>query len=424
MDILKPGALIALILATAACSDTATSSLDGLPPSLKGNANLGLEAFQAECASCHSAGDGFDLAFFGFPDTTIVRRALGHVEMPTALDIVAHIRSMNPAQSDRNAHVFQPQGRILVTDQAFSFELFGIDRWPETLTTQDLLEIDPREVLVALPLPKWSVEGSNVDWMPEVGLSTDVLTFMDGDLALEAYRSVPNEENVLQLILALRIGVADPRNPTAPCIFFSEQRTVEHERCFENQRWIATLAAQHMLRRGTNYLHPLAHDAFWAVGFTARDAVVHNPEVPFENGLEIWANWTWLGWMFEPANHSSFYGAQGLVGLKLNRHATFMILRSQVARPAGSSRPYEDLSHAAAFAPDHWVGSAVAFSLRNLVERLESGDVPTKFGQDETVAELRMRVQGAFERAAYRDPTATEKLRVLKNRVLELLPTD
>lgn len=423
MKVLRTGALLASLVTASACADAGVSSLDGLDAALTGNAALGMEAFRAECASCHATGDGFDLAFFGFPDTTIVRRALGHVEMPVALDIVAHIRSLQPAESDRNANVFQPDNRVLMSDQAFAFELFGVDRWPETLTTAALLDIDPRNVPIAMALPKWSVEESNVDWMPDSPISTDVLMWVGGDEAMDAYRSVPNEENLLQLILRLRVGTGDRNNPTAPCIFFEEDRRVEHERCFQNQRWISTLAAQHMLRRGDDYLHELAHDAFWAVGFTARDAVLHS-DTPFENGLENWTSWMWTGWMFEPGNHSSVYTAQGMTGVGLERHATFLILRSQVARREGSFQPYHDLPNAARFAPSHWVGSAVAFGLRHLIERLEAGEVPTRFPQDTGMSELRDQVSWAYELAVRRDAAAAEGLRVLRDRVLELMPLD
>ena len=38
-----------------------------------GDPMAGAVAFQEECASCHASGDGFDLAFFAFTDTTIIR---------------------------------------------------------------------------------------------------------------------------------------------------------------------------------------------------------------------------------------------------------------------------------------------------------------------------------------------------------------
>ncbi|GIT52818.1 MAG: hypothetical protein Ct9H300mP15_30310 [Gemmatimonadota bacterium] len=68
------------------------------------NAELGRVAFKEECASCHAAGDGFDLAVFSFPDSTIIRRALGHVNELAANDIVAHIRTIQL----ENSTIFGP----------------------------------------------------------------------------------------------------------------------------------------------------------------------------------------------------------------------------------------------------------------------------------------------------------------------------
>src|SRR5687767_4444294 len=53
----------------------------------------------AQCASCHTSNKGWDLAHFGFTDTTIIRRALRHVNATDAWDILAHIRSLPRADT-------------------------------------------------------------------------------------------------------------------------------------------------------------------------------------------------------------------------------------------------------------------------------------------------------------------------------------
>src|SRR6478672_9809822 len=58
----------------------------------------GRVAFASSCASCHASADGIDLAFFGFADSTIIRRALKHVDDATARDIVAHIHTLRIPQ--------------------------------------------------------------------------------------------------------------------------------------------------------------------------------------------------------------------------------------------------------------------------------------------------------------------------------------
>jgi mono/diheme cytochrome c family protein len=55
---------------------------------------LGKQAFEQSCSGCHASRDGFDLKVFGFSDTTIVRRAVHHVDTVTARNIVAYIRTL------------------------------------------------------------------------------------------------------------------------------------------------------------------------------------------------------------------------------------------------------------------------------------------------------------------------------------------
>ncbi len=190
------------------------------------------------------------------------------------------------------------------------------------------------------------------------------------------------------------------------------------------QRWIATLGAQHMLRSGLEGgLHPMVHDAFWDVGQTARRAMVHGG-IPFQNGHEIWAGWMWLGWMFEPGNHASFYTAKGMQNFGLIRHSTFVGLRSMVERPAGSHRPYEDIQIAVAFSPGHWAANAADFGLRHLAERLEAGEVPSQLPPNHDMNDLRLNVMRAYQTAIRKDPASRADLEPLMERVLELMPSE
>ncbi|HAC06969.1 MAG TPA: hypothetical protein DCF71_14060, partial [Gemmatimonadetes bacterium] len=138
-------AVLILVGAASAC-DPVTSLVEPEQPAEEHrpvSAILGHEAFLAECANCHASQDGFDLAFFSFPDSTIVRRALGHVDAPTADDIVAYIRTLMVDPVGRFEASFQPGGEVLADDLEFAMRLFGADAWPSGMTTADLLAIDP-----------------------------------------------------------------------------------------------------------------------------------------------------------------------------------------------------------------------------------------------------------------------------------------
>lgn len=143
---------------------------------------------------------------------------------------------------------------------------------------------------------------------------------------MEEYRRNPTDENLTQAVLVLRVAAQDAGNASAPCVLQDDARVRYHE-CFEVQRWISSFGAQHMIRMGReDGLHEFVHDAFWAVGNVARRAMVHGG-LAFENGEENWASWMYLGWMFEPQNHASFYTARGLANFDLRRHSTFVALR-------------------------------------------------------------------------------------------------
>jgi hypothetical protein len=78
-------------LFVAACGE---SIADPFPEGAPGDPALGRIAFAQSCATCHSSGDGWDLAFFGFSDRDIRRRAAPHVDAVTANHIVAHVRTL------------------------------------------------------------------------------------------------------------------------------------------------------------------------------------------------------------------------------------------------------------------------------------------------------------------------------------------
>ncbi|MCK5411534.1 MAG: hypothetical protein KAJ67_05535 [Gemmatimonadetes bacterium] len=396
-----------------------------VPPGVPtGDAMAGRVAFVEECGTCHSALDGFDVAFFSFPDTTIVRRAVHHVDTATALDIVAHIRTFDIRQATRTTRVFQPQQALLGSDLEFALGLFGQDGWPADLTTDGLLAINPRTVPVAVEFPVWSVEESNIDWMPELPVDEALLDFNGGAarFALDRYYVTRSLEDLAQAVLALRISDRARENPDAPCIEDPSRddplALFRSQECFEARRWTSTLVAQHMLRAGLVIpISPVLHDVWWDVGNAARRAV--NRRDDFENAELNWASWMYLGWSFAPQQHASVYLGIALNRLELPRHATFVALRSQVARPRRSIAPYRDVRNAAIFSPATWTRAAVRFGFHQLLERLEAGWVPD---EEEALAEAIENVEQAYDVAARKlFGIQTEEMLELRDRVLELL---
>jgi hypothetical protein len=415
----------AIVIAAAGCSGDALGppGSGDPPPPPAGDAIAGAVAFVENCGPCHSARDGFDVAFFAFPDTTIVRRAVAHIDTGTALDIVAHIRAIDVRSAERTTRVFQPLEVVLGSDLEFALDVFGADRWPSDLTADGLLAIDPRAVKVAVEFPIWSVEETNIDWMPGRPISDALLDFDGGAarFAVERYYTTRSLDDLARAVFALRIADRSFENADAPCIEDPHAddplALFQAEECFEARRWTSTLVAQHMLRTGLQMpISPVLHDVWWDVGNAARRAVQRRDD--FDNAVENWASWMYLGWSFAPQQHASVYLGIALNELGLPRHSTFVALRSQVARGRRSLAPYRDVRNAAIFSPATWTRDAVRFGFSQLIERLEEGDAP----REEALAEAEQSVEAAYEIAARKlFNIDVDELRDLRDRVFELL---
>ena len=402
------------------------------------NAEFGRVTFQEECASCHAAGDGFDLAVFSFPDSTIIRRALGHVNELAANDIVAHIRAIQADNStvfgpvervDRFDRIFQPGDRRVQSDVDFARTLFGEDVWPSELTPVELRAIDPTEVAVALRFPRWSSEDSNLDWMPDMPLSEGITSYRPSNsgskysiyrvgATLDTYYKYRTDHALRNVVESIRIAERSSANPEAPCLV-QFPTLFRPEECFQTRRWIASLIAQHMVRKGqSDKLESFLHNLWWDVGNAARKSISHGK--PIANATENWAMWMHMGWVFAPEMNNSFYLGEGLRRLGLRRHATFVALRSMVARNDGSHLMYRDLRNVLSFAPDHWAAEALEFGYKYLIDQLEQGKLPRRRYDLEVAYEKLVSTQRKL--AARGLWLAQYLIRPLHERVLELLP--
>lgn len=383
-----------------ACSDS--SATDPIPS--PADAVRGQLAFEQSCGGCHASSDGFDLKTFGFSDTTIIRRAVKHVDSATARDIVAYIHGLSAPANDAGLRLFQPNGAPIGSDVEFATRLFGSDSWPAGMTTAQLLAINPRNVQIAARLPVWADESSNLDWMPDFVLPPGILDYSGGLVrgAVAGYNAAPTADNLVRAVNALRTADRAAANIDAPCLLEDTLR-VRYRQCFEVRRWTSTLVAIHMLRNGMNVqLAGRMQDVWWDVGNAARKSRA-DKTVPIANVDQNWATWMFLGWSFDPSLHSSSYTGGGFRQIGLLRHATFVALRSEVARPKNSANVYEDVLNAVKFSPASWASSVTTFGLRHLDERLKAGDRPTT---PELRATAIMQVNSALTEANKKVPVA------------------
>jgi len=393
---------LTLALVVAACSDSSRDPVD--PGITKANTILGQVAFETSCSGCHASRDGFDLKTFGFTDTTIIRRAVKHVDTATARNIVAYIHTLSTPTMNEKVSLFQPKGVQLNSDVDFATALFGRDAWPSDLTTAQLAAIDPRKVAVAIHFPIWSDEATNMDWMPDNPLPDGILNYSGGlvTAAIAGYRAAPTNENLVRAVAALRTADRAIANPAAPCLLEDTLR-VKFRECFDVRRWTSTLVALHMLRNGQDAsIGNGVQDVWWDVGNAARRSK-SDRSVPIANADINWAQWMYLGWSFDPSQHSSSYTGGAFRQLGLMRHATFIALRSEVARPRNSVTEYEDYVNAVRFAPASWTVSVTTFALRHLGERLASGDRPSLAQIATAVAQINSGLTESYKKISVSD---------------------
>ena len=209
--------------------------------------------------------------------------------------------------------------------------------------------------------------------------------------------------------MALRNADRALANPGAPCLLEDSAR-VNYRDCFEVRRWTSSLVALHLLRYGMDQnLGGQVHDVWWDVGNAARKSR-GDRAVPIANPIENWADWMYLGWTFDPSQHASVYTGGALRQLGLVRHATFIALRSEVARPRNSASPYDDVANAVNFSPVSWASSVAMFGLRHLLERLQAGERPPEAQKADAVVRVNSAVQLASQKAPPSDRPAIQAL--------------
>ena len=375
-----PALSLALMLAASGCSEGSPVGTDDGNPSPMTQAELratalGKEAFTASCATCHASRDGLDLALFRFSERDIFRRAVFHVDSTTAQQIVRYVRSIDVPSVSPDRRPFQVPR--VASDVDFARRLFGGDRWPAGLDEAALLKIDPAKVAAAIDFPRWSDESSDLDWMGNAALPESVLAYNDSSprRALAAYYADRSDARLITATSRLRAAAFD--SLSGACAQTNDGAIRVPLDCFEQLRWISNLGAQHVLRRGMTAAalpssSTLIQNTWWDVGQAARRSLIRN-RTPIPDAEGNWVSWMYLGWVLAPASRASIYTASGLTRVGLPRHATFVAVRSLVARPANSASAHADLRTTVRVAPMDWLPAAAESAVGALEERHARG---------------------------------------------------
>lgn len=356
--------LVALALA---CGD---GQDDPAGPGITGNAELGRVAFMQSCASCHANGAGFDLAYFGFPASDIVRRAVKHVDASTASDIAAYIASLGVSAIGTTTPPFQPGGGVAISDSHFWRELFGTAGWPADMTAERLRAIDLRTTPVPLQMPLWSSEEDETDWLPREPVPEEVLQANDGALAaaIETYHASPGTPALLTAIE--RFVEATPAD-YGVC----QGEVGAHENsvdCFEARRWMSAFAAIHFLQHEPGAEIPLPVIRLW--WSTGEAAVTRYFRYASDEPRRTVSAWLYLAFSYAPtafAEESGYLG-QFIQSDDRPRLAMLTALRRMVAEDGVHltipSQRFRDADLAVTRGPIEWRADVLDFALRYLLE--------------------------------------------------------
>ena len=352
----------------------------------------GAASFLTSCATCHASRDAFDLAYFAFPDTVIVRRARKHVSLSTARDIAAYVRSLAVPGKGRFHLLFQPRGQVAVTDGDFWTRLFNVPAltWPAGLTADRIKAIDLRQVVSPVDLMVWSSEGDTTDWMPDNPLPTTILQANGGAVRglLDAYYTQPSQQALIQLVNEFRRFVRDTTGGKSPLCYGETGSQPYADDCFDAMRWMSSLAALHFVRQGISEAIPLdVVRLWWATGEAAvsTNFVPRNRPVSARRRVAT-VGWLYLGFSYAPTEFREENGYLGQFLLSTGRPhlAMFSALRRMVgeggvhvpnaSEPEWDGQRFWDGALAVGRAPFELRAQAALFVLDYLVSRLEGGE--------------------------------------------------
>lgn len=352
---------------------------DTIPPPPEDTlpADNGAAIFAVSCAGCHASRDAMDLAFFAYPDSTVIRRALPHVSRSEAEAVAAYVQTLSPTSGGYRARrIFQPSDEVLSNDAALALRLFGVDLWPEfaSFGTAALRAVRATDLPVALPMPLWSDEAGTLEWMPEHGILMALPSTSQNKIA--NYYAARTTDALIQVVSDLTWQL---ENGVGPCV--GGNKSVRPVECFQGRLWVVNLLGQHLVRNGL-FIPADARllKAWWSLGYSVRQAKLAGQPLPNQDVL--WATWMYLGWALEvdqmPFGHNIVYMGEPFIRMGLPRHMVWVALRDVADRPVGDVLAYEFSNYAVEFAPaGDWTYRAMKWACLHLLERLDGGDTPT-----------------------------------------------
>jgi hypothetical protein len=360
---------------------------------VEGDSARGRVAWLNSCQECHTHDRPIDMELFNF--TSVIRRAMNHVDTLTALDIVADIARLGAGGPlTPTTVIYQPgsPATAVASDTAFAVALWGADEWRSSLTRDSLLAVHIKDVRIPITLPLWSDESSAYDWIPGTGpftgqIPAGVLNSALVQNAYATYRANPTVQNAGNLAGKLSNSAHNEAIPDAPCVYNASNwqtrfDSTNAQKCADVLKWGANLMYQTGVASG---LHPdtiikRSEGVWWETGHMFHKAQQRGRNIELRS-LQTCA-WIYLGslWTGAARREASLYMTGpcggGSTGLNYKRWASWMTMYMAVRRSndtKGSTEICRDVWSMADHGHSGWFATSIAFGFREIMYRLDNG---------------------------------------------------
>jgi hypothetical protein len=363
---------------------------------VEGDSARGRVAWLNSCQECHTHDRPIDMELFNF--TSVIRRAMNHVDTLTALDIVADIARLGAGGPlTPTTVIYQPgtPATAVASDSLFAVALWGADQWRSTLTRDSLLAVHIKDVRIPITLPLWSDESTAYDWIPGTGpftgqIPAGVLASQLVQNALASYRANPTIQNAGNLAGKIENSAHNVAIPDAPCMYdlsIAQGRNIRYDsinaqRCADIMKWGSNLMYQTGVAAG---LHPdtiikRSEGVWWETGHMFHKAQQRGRNIELRSLQSC--SWIYLGslWTGAARREASLYMTgpcgNGNTGLGHGRWASWMTAYMAVRRAAddkGSTEICRDGWSMTDHGHSAWFATSVPFILREIMYRLDNG---------------------------------------------------
>jgi hypothetical protein len=315
----------------------------------------------------------------------------------------------------------------------------------------------PSEQPIPFPLPSWSDESHNYDWVAQRPLPAFIANDAGVQTALDRYRSNRTDANLVRAVRAIR--ETRPKKYLRPLVELGVDTPDEYAQALEFNRWVSALIGSHALRSGNETatlrsMMDMSVDGnpvrgketllkeMWTVGNMFRlarsganpnDDTGHHhvgpPESYYSHHEDFVlpaVQWFYVSWMFV---HESFelpdrYLSELLgekQGLEYKRVSAYMIAYTTAALHLGrGGAQFKVLAALAQGTPEHWQPNLVPFVLDNILHEIDQGRI-VRYNHQSHMQHVKGSVNYILENNSHLTSSDRTEIKRKRDQILEYL---